>query len=519
VGPGLDFRFLPGTSSLVVVARDAPALVVYDLQPDGTFAEARRFARPDVPYESMAVSPTGLVAVASLPERRVDVLDLANGATRTTLNMPSPGLPVFSDDGRWFAIGGGDDLIRTYDTDAFAQHLVLAGSTDQPIGLAFSPDAQQLVSATPGQLRTWDLRPQGPAALGNFHVDTGYVGSFAVAADETSAVIDTYHAGSGTIQRVDVGGSTTALAGNLQQTDGTMASISGDLSTIAGLDQQWLTHVIDTASRRATPLGRCEAVVRLDDTGRTALVDERSLCETTSFGSSPLPGPPVSSRVVDTTTDAAVLDLGAFNVGGGAFGPPLTDGRPGLVVLVEGGDARGIVVRDLRTGAQVGTFVPDTGAVLKAAITADNKRVALTTSTGELIVLDLTRLAHGDDPHDAIAWSVKAHNGSVQALAVSDGGLIATGSSAGNVRVWDAGGHLVADVPIKPDDPPSVSFVHGSNALFYEDGNGVVRRFILDPTRSLNVARSLIHRPFTPDECARYFPDGHCPITIGSPGA
>ena len=74
-------------------------------------------------------------------------------------------------------------------------------------------------------------------------------------------------------------------------------------------------------------------------------------------------------------------------------------------------------------------------------------------------------------------------------------------------------GDLVADVPIKPDDPPSVSFARGTDTLYYEDGNGVVRRFILDPARSMQLARSLVHRTLTADECARYFPDGGCPTS------
>ena len=158
-------------------------------------------------------------------------------------------------------------------------------------------------------------------------------------------------------------------------------------------------------------------------------------------------------------------------------------------------------------------FAPDNGAVLKAAVTADGERVALTTSHGELIVLDLAKLATAEDPHDAIAWSVKAHNGSVQGLAVAANGMIATASSAGNIRVWDSTGHLAADVPIKPDDPPSVSFAHGTDTLYYEDGDGVVRRFPLDPARSMQLAHSLVHRSLTADECSRYFPDGRCPTS------
>ena len=513
VGPGLDFRFIPGTSSLVVVARDTPELIVYDLHPDGTLTEAHRFDRPDVPYDSMAVSSTGLVAVASIAGRRVDVLDLTDGSTKTTLSMPSPGVPMFSEDGSTLAIGdGGDHFIRMYDTDRFAQQLLLVGSPGTPFGLAFSPDDQRLVSAAPGQLRTWDLRPQGPAALANFHVDTGYVGSFAVAADQSDTVINTYRAGVGTTQRVDADGTTTAIATNLHESNQTDASISNDLSTVSGLDQNLSTDVVDTTIGRSVPLGRCEAVVVLDGSGRTAMIDGQQLCRSTNEAPSPLPGPPVDSRIIDTSTDATLLDLGSTTIAGGAFGPPLADGRPGIVALL---NADGTVhVRDLRTGADLGEYAPDQGVgVLRVAVTNDGKRLALTTTSGELIVLDLARLAHAEDPHDAIVWSVKAHNSSVQGLAVSQSGLIATASSAGNTRVWDPSGHLLADIPIKPDDPPDVSFTHDTDTLYYEDANGLIRRFPVDPARAMQLARSLVHRSLTPEECTRYFPDGHCPTT------
>jgi WD40 repeat protein len=106
---------------------------------------------------------------------------------------------------------------------------------------------------------------------------------------------------------------------------------------------------------------------------------------------------------------------------------------------------------------------------------------------------------------------VKAHNGSVQGLAVSGSGVIATASSAGSVRAWSPDGHLLADLSIRPDDPPSVAFVSGTSTLYYEDANDVVRKFSLDTGASIRLARSLITRPFTSDECTRYFPQQHCP--------
>ena len=99
----------------------------------------------------------------------------------------------------------------------------------------------------------------------------------------------------------------------------------------------------------------------------------------------------------------------------------------------------------------------------------------------------------------------------MQGLAVSTTGLIATASSAGNARVWSPEGHLLADLPIRPDDVPSVAFASGTNTLYFEDGNDVLRKFSVDTAASIRLARSLVTRPFTSDECTRYFPRQRCP--------
>ncbi len=106
--------------------------------------------------------------------------------------MPSPGQPDFSDDGKHLAIGGGDNRIRVYSVPAFTQELMIPGMPDQPIRMAFSADDTRLVSAVPGQLRTWDLTPQGPPALGNFHATGGFVGRFAMPADGSAALVSVY---------------------------------------------------------------------------------------------------------------------------------------------------------------------------------------------------------------------------------------------------------------------------------------------------------------------------------------
>ena len=512
LGPGFDFRFLPGTDDLVAAELDSPTLTVYDLEPDGTIQKDRQITRPDVPFEAMAVDPSGRsVAVASLVGRRVDVLDLTTGASRATLDMPSPGQPEFSRDGH-LAVAGGDNLIRIYDTTDYAQQLVLAGSPDQPIGLAFSPDSSRLVSAVPGQLRTWNLSPQGPPALGNFHATGGYVGLFAVSPDRSTALVTIYKDGNGTVERVD------QATGNI--TDGDRRSTPRPASDDTALGRHGAgrrprPELAGPRARRehravhpARPLRRHRRPRRLRRHGprrrRVALRAE------------PRPDTATIARATRVEPrrrhgDRPNRPRPRHDASSGEA-PSARPAPMGALASSSSRTATGTIhVRDLATGADLGSFAPARGGLLKAAVTPDGQRLALTTSIGDLIVVDLGKLAHAGRPEDAVIWTVKAHSGSVQGLAVSNDGLIATASSAGTVRVWSPDGRLLADLPIRPDDPPNVAFASGTDTLYYEDGNDVIRKLSLDPAESIRFARSLVTRDFTPDECTRYFPHQHCP--------
>ena len=119
------------------------------------------------------------------------------------------------------------------------------------------------------------------------------------------------------------------------------------------------------------------------------------------------PGAATTARAADLqprrrhATGHTILDLGPTLLWGGAFGPPRGDGRPGIVGSSQA-DANDAHVRDLSTGADLGTYRTDKGCILKAALTADGKRLALTTTIGDLIVLDLAKLAHAHRPQDAV---------------------------------------------------------------------------------------------------------------------
>ena len=168
---------------------------------------------------------------------------------------------------------------------------------------------------------------------------------------------------------------------------------------------------------------------------------------------------------------------------------------------------------ELAGGTELGSYQPDAAFPLNLAIDGDGTRLALTMDTGQLVVLDLDKLASSSG-RDAIVWTANAHAGSIPSLSISAGGWIATASHAGNARVWSPDGRLVADFPLRLDDSPSVAFAEGTETLYYEDGGAVFRRFSLDADERARVARSLLTRGFTADECARYFPGERCPAFV-----
>jgi sugar lactone lactonase YvrE len=242
-----------------------------------------------------------------------------------------------------------------------------------------------------------------------------------------------------------------------------------------------------------------------DRTGRVAAFDADLLCTERQQE------PGDISRIVDLETDDTLLDLGDTVIYAAAFGPPGDDGVPRSAV-VEDRDSGAVTLYDLATGDAMGTYVPDADEWPQGlAMSPDGRRLALLINSGRLIVLDVERIVEGEDQTDAVVVDVVAHPAGSQAVDVSDSGMIATGSSADGLRVWSPDGELVASVPTQQEDPPTFAFTPGTDTLYYEDGDGVVRRFALDVNDAARLARSVLTRDFTPQECARYFPDERCP--------
>ena len=212
-----------------------------------------------------------------------------------------------------------------------------------------------------------------------------------------------------------------------------------DLSVVATLDENDITHLIQLPVGESKTLGRCETVRAFDQSGRTAVIDGQLLCLERSQAARGV------SRIVDLKTDHTLLDLGTTAIYAAAFGPPGDDGLPHPVV-VEDRDSGAVTLYNLATGDAIGTFVPDNDFPISLAMAQHGGRLALLMDSGQLIVLDTERFVKGDDQASARVFGHVAHAAGSKAVAFSNSGLIATGSAADGIRVWSRDGELL-DTP------------------------------------------------------------------------
>ena len=98
-----------------------------------------------------------------------------------------------------------------------------------------------------------------------------------------------------------------------------------------------------------------------------------------------------------------------------------------------------------------------------------------------------------------------AHDAGVTGIDISDDGILASIGLGEEVRLWDleTGALLVELQTHPPSGLATLAFSPDGSYLLYTDGD-VLRRYPLDADELVRLARSLVTREFTSQECATF---------------
>ena len=420
----------------------------------------------------------------------------------------------WSPDGDRLAIAGANQsAIRIVDV-SWDETLVLRGHASGSWDVEFVSGDRLASVGQNGELRVWDVTPDGPPALHAVTPRSGSPFGLHVSPDGSELLVDTVGR---TIERLSAE-SGELLAERTGQLVGSwpyVAPVSADwrlAASASGSDPSAVVLDPTTLTPHAAipPLPVCTTPVAFSADGALLALDGRSVCAVGNWIGpfEPPPGADLRNRVIEVDSGREVLDLGVEEIGTMTFNPSgeFVAGRY-LAVIVE---FERLDLYDVAERRLIATLpVPD--LLFGLAFDPSGQRLVGSTGSGRIWVLDLVALVGGASAEEAILLDQVADDGSLSNIAVSADGTLATAGLGDRVKLWDlSSGALLIELRTNPTQGgTSVAFGPDGSYLMYTDGD-VVRRYDRDTGELVRLARSLLTRELTSDECRRYL-DSECP--------
>jgi WD40 repeat protein len=116
----------------------------------------------------------------------------------------------------------------------------------------------------------------------------------------------------------------------------------------------------------------------------------------------------------------------------------------------------------------------------------------------------------------AMVFDQPTSNGAGRAALSADGILATSGNGEGLMRLWDVmTGEMLLEFRTDRTDGPAVGsgwmkFSPDGRSLYYVDGAGTIRKYLLDTDQLIQLAEERLTRGFTLDECRQYLGSTEC---------
>lgn len=494
--------FVPGTDTIAVATGDR-----LDFHDRETGEIVDHVVAPTA-ITAFTLSHDGTkVAFADRPGRAVNVVTLDDSEPTVRLDHRDPQVLRFGPSGTTLSIGGNADSVSVFDLDGGAA-VELRGHGTASWRHAPTPDGARLLSVSlDGGTRVWTLDPAGPAELGN--VDMGGRAHGWLAADQGRVLVAT-ESGPSTSRVVlhDLDAGTHRVVGEFWYQSFFWPVLSRDLSLVAGYDpDDMVATVLDvTSGDEVLRLGPCEKPEAIDAVNRTVIVVD--LCTEPIVHAAPFDA---RQGLVDLETGRLVAAFDEPDIRSAVLGPADTPADDLLAYTTGPGGA--FVLRRASSGAVLASWpIPPGMMPLSIQFSPDGERAALSAMSREVVVFDVEAIVSGVAIESSATVFDDLTTGPTN-MVIPIGDLLVASGQGDQVAVWDpALGRALLDVPTSAGQFVVMVPLPDGSAVLYQDGDGVLRRLLLDPDDLVALARSRVQRGFTDAECSSFFPERDCPV-------